>query len=190
MKTFLAGLILCIVLSGCGKSSNDNVNSPYFLQTLISNVQYSTSSVATFVLSNQQGCATNKNYTVTNIGQINVDAYYLDCYIKHYANNIDFASTKAGSHRIYDAGVLLSNPACNCDLIIGLIDNSIPNLYSNTVLQPTNIVNNITSIVKIDSAAAYVKYEIKGNFSCTFKNTNNTVIPVTGQFDVPIKVSK
>ncbi len=191
MKRYsVPGLIFCIVLAACGKTSDKNVNSPYFLNAYIQNVKYSTNSVSTFMLPNQQGCVANKSYNITNIGQINVDAYYLDCYIKHYANNSDFASTRPGAHKIFDGGLLLSPGGCNGDLVIGLIDNSIPSLFSNTVLISTNIVNNITSITKRDSTATYITYVVAGNFSCNFKNTNNVVIPVVGSYSIPLKEAK
>jgi hypothetical protein len=191
MKRYLVyGLIFSVVSVACGKTSDNNVSSPYFLNAYIQNVKYSTSSVSTFVLPNQQGCVSNKSYNITNIGQINVDAYYLDCYIKHYSNNLDFAPIKPGAHRIFDGGLLLSTSGCNGDLVIGLIDNSIPSLFSNTVLAPANVVNNITSITKRDSTATYVTYIVKGNFSCNFKNTNNVVIPVVGSYNIPLKEAK
>ncbi len=191
MKRYLVyGLMFSVALAACGKTSDNNVSSPYFLNAYIQNVKYSTSSVSTFVLPNQQGCVSNKSYNITNIGQINVDAYYLDCYIKHYTNNLDFAPIKPGAHRIFDGGLLLSTGGCNCDLVIGLIDNSIPSLFSNTVLAPANVVNNITSITKKDSTATYVTYIVKGNFSCNFKNTNNVVIPVVGSYNIPLKEAK
>jgi hypothetical protein len=195
MKKYSVGLLLCYLLFGCGKTSSNNSNSAYFLNTTIKGVAYSTSSVSTFVLSNQSGCVSNKNYNVTNMGQINVDAFYLDCYIKHYANNVDFLPTittaSKTTHKIYDAGLLLSGTGCNYDLIIGLVDNSIPSgSFNNTVLMSTGITNSITSATKLDSTAAYIRYLIKGNFSCKFKNTNNDSIPVTGQFAIPIKVAK
>lgn len=191
MKRYLVyGLMFSVALAACGKTSDNNVSSPYFLNAYIQNVKYSTSSVSTFVLPNQQGCVSNKSYNITNIGQINVDAYYLDCYIKHYTNNLDFAPIKPGAHRIFDGGLLLSTGGCNGDLVIGLIDNSIPSLFSNTVLAPANVVNNITSITKKDSTATYVTYIVKGNFSCNFKNTNNVVIPVVGSYNIPLKEAK
>ncbi len=189
-KYSLAILIFCFALAACSKSNNNNASSPYFLKVFINNVQYSTSSVSTFGLSNQQGCVANKVYDLTNVGQINVDAFYLDCYFKHYTNNVDFASTKIGAHKIFDGGSLLTTSDCNCDLVIGLVDNSIPNLYSNTVLQSTNIAHNVTSIVKKDSAATYYTYVVSGNFSCNFQNTNNTVIPVTGTYSMPVKEAR
>ena len=189
-KYLLASLIFCFGLAACSKSSNNNTSYPYYLNVYIQSVKYSTSSVSAFGIQNQQGCVANKIYSVTNIGQINVDAYYLDCYIKHYANNVDFAPTKPSAHKIFDGGLLLTTSDCNCDLVIGLVDNSIPSLFSNTVLQSTNIVNNITSITKSDSTATYITYLVAGNFSCNFKNTNNTIIPVVGNYIIPIKEAK
>jgi hypothetical protein len=188
-RSLLTSLIFCLILFGCGKSK-DTGNYQYYLNAYIKNIKYSTNSVSTFELTNQQGCIANKSFNLTNIGQINVDDYYLDCYIKHFSNNVDFASTKPGSHKIFDGGTLLNTSNCNCDLVIGLIDNSIPNLFSNTLLQQTNIVNNVTSIVKKDSTVATMTYVVTGNFSCNFKNTNNVIIPVVGNYVMPLKVAK
>ncbi|HEX3024465.1 MAG TPA: hypothetical protein VHP12_04575 [Chitinophagaceae bacterium] len=189
-KYSLAGMIFCFFFAACGKTSDNNSNSPYYLNVYIQNVKYSTSSVSTFGLPNQQGCVANKSYDLTNIGQINVDAYYLDCYIKHYSKNADFTSTKPGAHKIFDGGLLLTTADCNLDLVIGLVDNSIPSLFNNTVLQPTNIVNNITSITRKDTTATYITYAVAGNFSCNFKNTNNAIITVVGGYVIPFKEAK
>jgi hypothetical protein len=186
-----ACLILCFGLAACSKSHSTDVNSPYYLYAYIQNIKYSTNSVSTFLLANQPGCVTNKNFTVTNVGQINVDDYYLDCYIKHYANNVDFAATKVGARKIFDATALISNSStCNGDLVIGLVDNSIPNLFSNTVLQSTNIVHNVTAIAKKDSTVNTMTYIVTGNFSCNYKNTNNAIITVVGNYVVPLKVAR
>ena len=189
-KLLLGTLIFCFALAACGKSSSNNVSSPYVLDAYIENVEYSTNSVSTFILANQQGCVANKNYTLTNMGQINVDAYYLDCYIKHYTNNVDFSPTKIGAHKIFDGSSLLATGDCNCDLVIGLVDNNIPNLFFNTTLQTTNSVHNVTSISKKDSTTTTITYIIKGNFTCDFKNTNNKIIPVVGSYTIPIKVAR
>jgi hypothetical protein len=185
-------IILMISISFMACSKPDAVDNAYgyFLDAYINNVKYTTSSVASFVQPNQSGCVANKTYTLTNLGQINVDSYFLDVYLKHYSKNIDFATIKPGAHKIYDGGQLLSPTSCNCDLIIGLVDNSIPSIYNNTILQSTNIVNNITAITKKDSTAATYTYLISGNFSCSFKNTNNLTIPVVGNYTIPIKVAK
>jgi hypothetical protein len=191
MKRYLIVFaVFCFGLAACGKSSNNDASYPYFLTVYIQNVKYSTNSVSTFELPNQQGCVANKNYDLTNVGQINVDAYYLDCYIKHYTNNTDFAPTKIGAHKIFDGGTLLGTTNCNCDLVIGLVDNSIPNLFNNTILQTTNAVHNVTAITKKDSTAASITYLVTGNFSCNFKNTNNAIISVVGNYVIPIKEAK
>jgi hypothetical protein len=183
-------VLLMIGVSACSKPDPYTSNYDYFLDAYINNVKYTTSSVASFVQQNQSGCVANKTYTLTNLGQINVDKYFLDVYLKHYSKNSDFSSVKPNAHKIYDGGQLLSASTCNCDLIIGLVDNSIPSIYNNTILQSTNIVNNITVITKKDSTAATYTYLISGNFSCNFKNTNNAVIPVVGNYSIPIKVVK
>jgi hypothetical protein len=191
MKRYLLlVLIFCFELAACSKPNDNNASYPYYLNTYIQNVKYSTSSVATFLLANQQGCVANKAYNLTNIGQINVDAYYLDCYFKHYTNNVDFGTTKPGSHKIFDGGSLLTTADCNCDLVIGLVDNSIPNLYNNTVLQSANIVNNVTAITKKDSTVNSMTYIVTGNFSCNFKNTNNVIISVVGNYVMPVKEAR
>jgi hypothetical protein len=190
MQKLLISAFLFSILLGCSKSKDLNLESPYYLNAIIKNVKYSTNSVATFKVPNQKGCLATRVYDVTNIGQINVDDYYLDCYMKHYTNNVDFVNTKTGTRKIFDGGLLLSSSSCNGDLIIGLVDNNIPNLFNNTVLEPTNIVHNLTSIIKKDSTSASMTYVVSGNFSCNFKNTNNEIIPVVGSYSFPVKVAK
>lgn len=184
------GFILLFLLSACKKSNDGTLNYPYHLNTTINTTNYVTNSVATFGLKNETGCVANKSFDLTNVGQIDVDAYFLDCYFKHYTNNIDFSSTKPGYHRIFDGGDLLKSNQCNGDLIIGLVDNNIPNLYNNTILQSNNIVNRITNITKIDSSDNTITYSVSGKFSCSFKNTNNVVISVSGDYVLPVKEVK
>ncbi|MEI8111064.1 MAG: hypothetical protein WCH59_08740 [Chitinophagia bacterium] len=182
-------LIGCVGLA-CGKDDETLTNYDYFLNTYINNVKYTTNSVSTLVLSNQTGCLSTKLYSVTNVGQINVDSFFLDCYFKHYTKSIDFALMKTGTFKIYDGGQLLSSTGCTGDLVIGLVDNSIPSIFNNTILQTTNIVHNITSITKKDSTANSITYVVAGNFSCNFKNTNNRIIPVVGTYKLPVKAAK
>lgn len=182
-------MLSCIVLA-CGKDDEALTNYEYYLNTFINNVKYTTNSVSTLVLANQPGCLSTKTYSLTNVGQINVDSFFLDCYFKHFNKNTDLANMKVGAYRIFDGGQLLSPVACNGDLVIGLVDNSIPNLFNNTILQTTRIVHTITNITKKDSTANSITYVITGNFSCNFKNTNNQIIPVVGAYKLPIKAAK
>lgn len=182
--------LVSLGIHSCRKTDNQTMNYPYHLNATINKVNYTTNSVSTFGLVNEPGCVANKSFDLTNIGQINVDAFFIDCYFKHFSNNADFALTKPGAHRIFDGGDLLKSNQCNGDLIIGLVDNSIPNLYNTTILVPTNISNKITAISKVDSSATSITYSISGNFSCTFKNANNIIIPVSGDYVIPIKEIK
>lgn len=181
---------LMVFAFSCSKPDEVVSSYDYYLNVYINNVKYNTNNVANFVQPNQTGCVANKPYTLTNVGQINVDSFFLDVYLKHYSKYVDFSNVKPGNHKIYDGGQLLSGTNCNCDLAIGLVDNNIPSIYNNTILQTTNIVNNITSIKKKDSTALTMTYIVNGNFSCNFKNTKNAIIPVVGNFSVPIKVTR
>jgi len=190
MKKYLPLFSLVLLYAACTKSTNDTVNYPYHLNVSINKVNYTTSSVATFGLSNEPGCVANKSFDITNAGQIDVQDYFLDCYFKHYTYNADFAPTKPGAHKIFDGGDLLKTNQCNCDLVIGLVDNSISNLYATTILQSTNIVHKVTKITKVDSTATTYTYSVTGNFSCTFLNANNVVIPVSGDYVLPVKETR
>jgi len=190
LTIFALYLLMSFAGFSCGKDDEALTNYEYFLNTFISKIKYTTNSVSTVVLSNQPGCLTTKTFSITNIGQINVDSFFLDCYFKHYSKNTDFAAMKVGSYKIIDAGQLLSSSGCNGDLVIGLVDNSIPSLFNNTIIQPTNIVHTITSIAKKDSTANSITYVVSGNFSCNFKNTNNRIIPVVGSYKMPVKAAK
>jgi len=187
-RILFVSLLGCIGLA-CGKDE-DTTNYEYYLNTFINGIKYNTNSVSTLVLSNQTGCLSTKTYNLTNVGQVNVDSFFLDCYFKHYNKNIDMATMKVGTYKIYDGGQLLSSSGCNGDLIIGLVDNSIPSIFNNTILQTSNIVHTITNITKKDSTANSVTYVITGNFSCNFKNTNNRIIPVVGTYKMPVKALK
>lgn len=186
---FLFSCLIGSIGLACGKDE-DTTNYEYYLNTFINGVKYSTNSVSSIVLSNQSGCLSTKTYNVTNVGQVNVDSFFLDCYFKHFNKNIDIATMKVGSYRIYDGGQLLSSTGCNGDLVIGLVDNSIPSIFNNTILQSTNIVHTITNITKKDSTVNSITYVITGNFSCNFKNTNNRIMPVVGSYKMPVKAAK
>ena len=189
-KYFVYLLLLTASFQACKKTADTVTNYPFHLNVSINKVNFTTNSVARFGLSNESGCIANKSFEVTNAGQIDVDAYFLDCYFKHFTNNIDFKNTKPGNYKIFDGGDLLKATQCNGDLIIGLADNSISNLYTTTILQPTNIVHKITNVSISDTTATTITYSVSGNFSCSFKNANNVVIPITGDYVLPIKVVK
>jgi hypothetical protein len=182
----------CFIVVGlsCGKDDETTENYEYYLNTFINNIKYTTSSVSTLVLGNQTGCLNSRTYSVTNVGQINVDSFFLDCYIKHFNKNSDITSIKVGTYRIFDGGQLLSSAGCNGDLIIGLVDNSIPSIFNNTILQSAGITHTITNITRKDSTPATITYVITGNFKCNFKNTNNRIIPIVGTYRIPIKAAR
>jgi hypothetical protein len=186
----IAFTILVITGFSCGKDDDSLTNYEYYLNTFINDVKYTTSSVSTLVLGNQTGCLSTRSYSLTNVGQINVDSFFLDCYIKHFNKNSDITSMKAGTYRIFDGGQLLSSAGCNGDLIIGLVDNSIPSIFNNTILQTSGIVHTITNITRKDSTPATITYVITGNFKCNFKNTNNRIIPIVGAYKIPIKAAR
>lgn len=188
---YLAALTSFVVAGlSCGKDDDANTNYEYFLNTFINDIKYTTNSVSTLVLGNQTGCLTTRTYSVTNVGQINVDSFFLDCYMKHFNKNSDITAMKVGTYRIFDGGQLLSSAGCNGDLIIGLVDNSIPSIFNNTILQTTGITHTITNITRKDSTPATITYVITGNFKCNFKNTNNRIIPIIGSYKIPIKAAR
>ncbi|MFL9485694.1 hypothetical protein ACI6Q2_23125 [Chitinophagaceae bacterium LWZ2-11] len=184
---FYSILLLSVIIAGCKKDDGGVSVYPYHLNVTIGSVKYATNSVASFGLSNELGCVANKSFEVTNAGQIYSSDYFIDCYFKHYTYNKDFSNTRPSSHKIFDGGDLLKNNQCNCDLIIGLIDNSISsNLYATTILQTANVSHNVTKILKVDTSGNSITYSVSGSFSCYFKNINNVLIPVSGDYVLPI----
>ncbi len=177
------------LLFGCQQNNPQPNTSSYFLNATINGNSYSRNEVNGFQYTNQQGCVNGKTYEMANVSQIDVASYFLDLNIHHYQNYSDFLVSVPGSHTLYNDPFNTSS-TCNLDLIINLDDKQFSGTSQICTLQTNSLTNNITSIVKVSETSTDVKYDIEGNFSCNFKNTNNVSIPVNGNYKTWINVLK
>lgn len=180
-----------VLLSACKKNGNDETaSSDYFLKVSIKGQNYEKNediSFNIFQVTSQTGCVAGKPYSMSNINQIDVSAYFFDLFIFHFENAASFTGSKTGSYNIYD----YNGTPCNLGLVVALDDESFPSFsQKECTLQTGSLVNNITKLTKVSETSTDIKYNIEGNFSCNFKNFSNVLIPVTGSYRTWIQVDK
>jgi hypothetical protein len=99
-------------------------------------------------------------------------------------NEIDFKNTLVGTYKVVNAS---SNLACNLGLKLSFSDKT-------QIIQSTQIqsggVNNVTNISKGNSTSTETEYIVVGNFTSSFKNNSNAIIPITGKYQITIVVFK
>ena len=193
---FLAmSLLSFMIFPSCKKNSDSKSDSAsgYFLDVNINGQPFSVKTISVFGLVNQDGCDT-KIYTHQNIGQIDVASYFVEVNLTHKQNKIDFTSSVPGTYAVKSEDIFsMTNPypygiSCNLDLVVSLDDKTLSN--QETTLLSTNRVNTITSISISKESSTKTTYDIIGNFSCSFKNSRNVTIPLTGKYKAFIEVLK
>jgi len=183
---FISLVLFSLSNISCSKSSSSSSSSSsnYQMDATINGSKYSWQSIGTFSFDNNPGCVTNKSYILTNAGQITSAQYNLDVLVKTYRNASDF-TTSVGAHSLYPSYMLYTSSTCNFDISVDLTQNG-----SSCTLQSTSLVNNITSISKANETSSYILYTVSGNYSCSFKNSSNVIIPVTGNYTTQVQAFK
>jgi len=178
-----------LAIVSCKKDSND-VPWEDFIEITVNGKTYSSLTLAKSGSSAPGGCD-NKTYLTISLGQIDVRTLFLNVYIKHYGNNIDFKASKPGKYGIttiaaYDFSELAE--ACNLSLGVSYDDKQQSDF--NTTLQ-SGCTHNVTSIKKVEiNTGAEISYYVSGTFSCSFKNIEGQTIPVTGKYQTTISTLK
>lgn len=130
--------------------------------------------------SNQSGCIANKPHFLLFVNTIETSTWSFNVYLSHFENEIDFAKSVPGNFGIQSQ---VTN-VCNLNLSTSFEDKLLTNFR--TTLVGSNI-NNVISVNKKGSINnRTTDYQVKGNFSSSFKNSAGSIIPITGNYQVTI----
>lgn len=135
--------------------------------------------------SGQSGCV-NKPHFLQFLGQIENSAFFFGSNILHLENDVDFKNSVVGAYATKQENITNSS-ACNLDLVISFEDKT---QSVKTTQLITGGKNTITSIKKGKSTDTEYEFIIIGNFSASFKNKANVIIPVSGKYQITIVVYK
>jgi hypothetical protein len=135
--------------------------------------------------SGQSGCV-NKPHFLQFLGQIETSAFFFDSNILHLENDVDFKNSVVGAYATKQENITNSS-ACNLDLVISFEDKT-QSVKTTQLITGGN--NTIASIKKGKSTDTEYEYIIIGNFSASFKNKSNVIIPVSGKYQITIVVYK
>lgn len=189
MRTFLLlFFFFSLTLVSCDKDSND-IPTEDFIEITVHGQTYRDVANVGPGFSGQGGCD-NKSYLTTLLGQIDVPTLFLNVYIKHYGNDMDFKASKPSEYDItaiagYDVSVLVTG----CNLGLGISYSDKQQSAVETVLQPGSH-HNVTAIKEIESTSVHTGYSVSGTFSCSFKNNQGQIIPLTGKYRTKIYALK
>jgi hypothetical protein len=109
---------------------------------------------------------------------------YMD--LLHKSINADFKNSKAGNYSISDGSNILINilnntGACNLHLFVNLSDNG-------KSLKFNSGSHSITKITFLKTGSVFSDYQIEGQFTSNFINSDNVITPVTGTYKKVIAV--
>ena len=188
--TFMIGI------TSCKKNSTENIATPagYFLKVTVNGqVLNSTSPIGAFGLDDQIGCDNTYTFSNQNIGQIENSSYFIQIDIRHRQTRSQFANSTTGVFSITTEDNTATQPfplgiPCNLDLVVYIEDKSLTN--KRTTLLPNSRVNNVTTISIASESTTEVKYDVSANFTCSFKNSANANITLSGTYKTFISVFK
>lgn len=190
MKLIFLGLLLAfsMLLTSCQKENQANDNGQDFLEITVSGKTYKNSLVNGFGFSNISGC-NSKPHAVSSISQIDVAALFFNISLKHYENNVDFQNSIKGVYGVKEHfSNLTPSTSCNLDIEVSLEDKT--KFNQSTILQTSSNLHTVTDIKRTSETSTNVSYRIIGTFSCSFKNTANELLVVTGNYQTIIRVLK
>jgi hypothetical protein len=186
-------IVFSLVFIGCnpddedtntGSSSPPPSNNSYFMNATINGQSYSTNNVVPGGFGGD-GC-TSQNYRLDNIGQINLANYFLDVNIFRLVDNVDFSALSPGPGNVidyYDYFYDDNLEKCNFDLAVALDDEQQQNTL--TTLNPSG-THTVTSITQVNQSSTDITYAVEGTFSFSVTNSVGAVIPITGNYRIPL----
>ena len=190
MKKILTFLMFFIIISSCNEDSLENNTQggtpSYYLNVTINGQNYSNNQTGFLGFSNKIGC-TSQPFYLGSISQINVANYFFDVYLFQLRNNADFSIINPSNGGVYEYNDYWANGSqnyCNFDLMVTLEDKQQSVQTSTLSTQGSNHI--VTSINQVGQTSTKVTYSIEGNFSCSFVNSAGAVIPVTGNYRIPV----
>lgn len=187
-------IIFCSSLSSCKKDEvveekaitsgtgydivNLTINGKKYPESKVLNIQ--------FLRDNQLMCDNPKG-TESKIGIGTLDSrfeVYMD--LLHKSINADFKNSKAGNYSISDGSNILLNllnntGVCNLHLFVNLSDNG-------ERLKFNSGSHSVTKITFLKTGSVFSDYQIEGQFTSNFINSNKVIIPVTGTYKKVIAI--
>lgn len=131
--------------------------------------------------SNQDGCTSDPHF-LGYLSEFVTSTFEFDGYISYLEEDSNFKNSTAGSYGVQSQS---SNAICHLNLALYFADKTQAN--SITTLLNSG-VNQVTSITKVGTTSTGVRYRIRGNFSCSFRNSAGTSIPVSGSYQYTVEV--
>lgn len=176
-------------MGSCKKDSND-ISSENFVEISVNGQTYRQIANPNVGFSGDESVCDAKPHFLRSLSDFEVSSFIFISYIKHYENNVDFKSIKTGTYHITDIDNS-SDPwaarGCNFDLDLRFKDKKLSN--TSTTLQ-TGGIHNVTSIKEVESSSTEVGYSVSGTFSCSFKNSQSQIVPVTGKYQTTLYALK
>jgi hypothetical protein len=135
----------------------------------------------------QTGCVT-KPFFRQLLSHFEDSSLSFDSSLFHLENDADFKNSIPGVYSVKQEDYT-STSTCNLDLELSLEDKT-QSIKTTRLITGGN--NKITSIKKGNSTSTATEYEyiITGNFTASFKNNSNAIIPVSGKYQITIFVYK
>jgi len=185
MKVLFNSLLLVSLLFfSCKKQNSSPVSTNDYLKITVNGIQYNEDLYSYGSgFTGQTGCISKKHFD-SYIGIIENSKLSYSLYIRHLENDIDFANVQIGTFKIASRG---QSSICNLDLIALFEDKTLSNPSTTLIAGGTNTISSIT---KLSSTNTEQLYTIAGKLNCSFKNSANVTIPITGEYQITVDVFK
>ncbi len=191
MKRVICLCFLALTLVSCQKDSiSPGSGTSGFLKITINSKNYENTFdengfVAHVGFDNQTLCDKKMGF-LENITDQPLDSRFTaNTDILFYRNNTDFKNSKPGTYTISKYGVDLYKTYCNLNFNISLEDNNSSGNKSTAFVTGTHAV---TAITFLNTKSNYSEYLVAGQFTASFKNSENVTIPLTGSYQKIIQV--
>lgn len=189
---FLNVFLLFLAITSCSDNDKDSVsdNKGYCNVTINGETLHHEFEEGMTFSYGGTNCASNNSLRLQNVEQFEKSSYFLDLYFVHNENLVDFKGYNIAKTFVKDLGVDYVNPQCfnNLDLIVEYEDKT----SGKTLKFNSSSIN----FSKIESVSIYkedseeIIYAVKGNFEVSYKKSDNTIIPVKGNYKTFIYVLK
>jgi hypothetical protein len=182
-KKMILLLSVLILIIGCSSDSS-TISKTDYLEIIVNGKTYKENFFHSGTgFSGQTGCV-SKPHFLAFMSDIENSDFYLSSEILHLQNEIDFKNSLVGTYKVVNSS---SNLACNLGLKLSFSDKT--QIIQSTQIQSSGI-NNVTNISKGNSTSTETEYIVIGNFTSSFKNNSNAIIPITGKYQITIVVLK
>lgn len=178
---FILVVSICMLCSACKKK---NVELLDYLEVKIADKTYRNDIYHSGTgYSGQTGCVPKPHF-LAYLSSFETSTFSFDGNISYFENEVDFKNAVKGNYTVQSE---TNSSICNLNLAVSYTDKTLSNSYC-TVL-PGGL-NQVTEIVNVGPTSTGSKYRIKGNFSCTIRNSAGAIIPVIGNYQYTAVVYK